>query len=89
MTSSNAGKINEQERNITMTTRRAVRARRKPLTAQRRAGLTMLVFALTATALGGDFCAAAVLVPPALAALFSKEKLLDFGIFGSFPKENM
>ena len=34
-------------------------------------------------AIGGDFSAVAVIVPLALAAVFSKEKLLDFRIFSN------
>ncbi len=50
-------------------------------TSQKIAGAVMTVIALSA-AFFGDTAAALVIVPPALAAVFSKEKILDFNIFG-------
>ncbi len=66
------------EREIKLTVRKKAE---NPLAAQKLAGAAALAFSLVGLALGGDFSAAAVMIPPALAAVFSKEKLLDFGIF--------
>lgn len=79
MTTSNARKINV-EKNITMT-RRVVR--RNNLMMQKLAGILMLVFVAVCFVIGGYFVAAAVLTPFALAAVFSKKKVLDFGIFSN------
>lgn len=93
MTTSNA-KIIEQEnkenaaRRITVSSAdrtgcaAAFRAE-KSLRMQKLAGAAVIVAALAAVFLGGELSAAAVMIPPALAAVFSKEKLLDFNIFGS------
>ncbi len=48
---------------------------------QKIAGAVMSVIALSAALFGG-MTAALIIVPPALAAVFSKEKILDFNIFG-------
>ncbi len=48
---------------------------------QKIAGAVMTVIALSAALFGG-MTAALIIVPPALAAVFSKEKILDFNIFG-------
>ena len=79
MTSSNARKINV-EKNITMTRRVA---RKNNLMAQKLVGALVLVFVAIAFMIGGRFIGAAVLLPFALAAVFSKEKVLDFGIFSN------
>lgn len=71
-----APKINERE--IKLTVRKKAG---NSLAAQKLAGAAALLFSIIGLALGGDFSAAAVIIPPALAAVFSKEKLLDFGIF--------
>lgn len=91
MTSSNA-RIPEQEnreRRITLSSgsagspmRRKAARPDKSLRPQKLAGGIVLAVSLAAAAFGGELSAAAVMAPPALAAIFSKEKLLDFGIFG-------
>lgn len=77
MTTSNARKLQSSERRITMT----VCAERKNLKAQKLTGLFMLAVVTVSLFIGGDFSAAAVISPLALAAVFSKEKVLDFNIF--------
>ena len=77
MTTSNARNLNS-ERKITMTRRVA---RKNNLAAQKLVGVIMLVLVAIAFMIGGRFVGAAVLIPFALAAVFSKEKVLDFGIF--------
>ncbi|MBQ7980719.1 MAG: hypothetical protein IJ305_03830, partial [Oscillospiraceae bacterium] len=79
MTTSNARKINV-EKNITMTRRVA---RKNKLMMQKLVGVLMLVFVAVSFMIGGHFVASAILVPFALAAVFSKEKVLDFGIFSN------
>lgn len=54
----------------------------KSLRPQKLAGGAVIAVSLAAVVLGGELTAAAVMIPPALAAVFSKEKILDFGIFG-------
>ena len=77
MTSSNARVITEERKAIVMTGR----SRRNSLAAQKIAGGIVLAMAAAITAVCGEASAAAVLVPMALAAVFSREKLMDFGIF--------
>lgn len=77
MTSSNARIIAEERKDIVMTGR----SRKNSLAAQKIAGTVMLAVISAAVAVGGEFSAAVVIVPMALAAVFSKEKLMDFGIF--------
>ncbi len=77
MTTSNARKLTA-EKNITMTRRVA---RKNNLVMQKLAGLIMLAVVAIALVIGGDFAAMVVIAPLALAAVFSKEKLLDFRIF--------
>ena len=77
MTSSNARIITEERKEIVMTVKR----RKNPLAAQRLAGMAVLLIVFMAVAVGGELSAAVVLAPMALASVFSKEKLLDFGIF--------
>ena len=79
MTTSNARNLTA-EKNITMTRRVA---RKNYLLAQKLAGVLMLVFVAVSFMIGGHFVASAILVPFACAALFSKEKVLDFGIFSN------
>lgn len=79
MTTSNARNLTS-ERNITMTRRVA---RKNNLVAQKLVGVIMLVLVAIAFMIGGRFVGAAVLIPFALAAVFSKEKVLDFGIFSN------
>lgn len=83
MTTSNARKINsrpKQQSSITMIKSRS------SLAAQKMTGLAMLLL-LTAAVAAGEVCAA-VMLPMAAAAVFSKEKLLDFGIFGKLPEND-
>ena len=77
MTSSNARVITEERKNIVMTDSR----RKNSLAAQKIAGAAMLALTAAATALSGEISALVVLAPMALAAVFSREKLMDFGIF--------
>lgn len=79
MTTSNARKLTV-EKNITMTRRVA---RKNNLAAQKLVGVFMLILVAIAFMVGGHFVGAAVLLPFALAAVFSKEKVLDFGIFSN------
>lgn len=77
-----ARKIEPQTREIVMTVCKnkddlAVQS----LTAQRLAGLAMLILIGFALLSGTELAALAIVSPMALAAVFSKEKLLDFGIF--------
>lgn len=80
MTTSNAKKIAAVRKNIKMT---VCRAERNSLAVQRAAGAVMLGISAAGVIIGGDMCGAAVLAPMALAAVFSKEKLLNFGVFSS------
>ena len=77
MTSSNARVITEARKEIVMNSR----SRKNNLAAQKISGIIVLITAAAMTAVGGEASAAALLVPMALAAVFSKEKILDFGIF--------
>ncbi len=79
MTTSNARKLTA-EKNITMTRRVA---RKNNLVIQKLAGLIMLAVIAVAVVIGGDVAAMVVISPFALAAVFSKEKLLDFKIFSN------
>lgn len=79
MTTSNARKLNI-EKNITMTRRVS---RKNNLMMQKLAGIVMLIFVAACLAIGGRSVAAVILVPFAFAALFSKEKVLDFGLFSN------
>lgn len=87
MTTSNAKNLEREnrERRITVTTqssRKRSDRSDKSLRPQKLAGGVVLVVSLAAVVFGGELSAAAVMIPPALAAIFSKEKLLDFEIFG-------
>lgn len=77
MTTSTARKIESQASKIVMT----VCDKKESLAAQRLAGLAMLVLIGFALLSGTELAALAIVAPMALAAVFSKEKLLDFGIF--------
>lgn len=79
MTTSNARKLNAAK-NITMTRRVA---RRNDLMLQKLVGIFMLAFVAVSFLIGGYFVASAVIAPFALVAVFSKEKVLDFGIFSN------
>ena len=87
MTTSNAKNLDRvnRERRITVTSqyggKRSSRSD-KSLRPQKLAGGIVIAVSLAAVVFGGELSAAAVMIPPALAAVFSKEKLLDFGIFG-------
>lgn len=80
MTTSSARKIDREnrERKITVISSK----RDKSLRMQKLAGAAVIAASLASVVIGGELSAAAVMIPPALAAIFSKEKLLDFGIFG-------
>ena len=87
MTTSNAKNLEQvnRERRITVTSqsgRRHSSRSDKSLRPQKLAGGIVIAVSLAAVVFGGELSAAAVMIPPALAAVFSKEKLLDFGIFG-------
>lgn len=73
-----ARKIEPQAREIVMT----VCEKENDLAAQKLAGLVMLVLIGFALLSGTELAALAIVAPMALAAVFSKEKVLDFGIFG-------
>ena len=77
MTSSNARILTEERKEIVMTNR----PRKNSLVSQKLAGAAMLVIISVMTIVSGEISAAVVLVPMALAAVFSKEKIMDFGIF--------
>lgn len=77
MTTSTARKIEPQTREIVIT----VCEKKDNLVAQRLAGLAMLVLIGFALISGTELAALAIVSPMALAAVFSKEKLIDFGIF--------
>lgn len=86
MTTSNAKNLDRENREnrITVTSRSGGKSSDrsdKSLRPQKLAGGLVLAVSFAAVAFGGEFSAAAVMIPPALAAVFSKEKLLDFGIF--------
>ena len=83
MTTSNAKNLDREnmERKITVTTKSSQRRSDKSLRPQKLTGSVVLAVSLAAVVFGGELSAAAVMIPPALAAIFSKEKLLDFGIF--------
>lgn len=55
--------------------------KKESLAAQRLAGLSMLVLIGFVLLSGTELAALVIVAPMALAAVFSKEKLLDFGIF--------
>ncbi|MCM1329744.1 MAG: hypothetical protein NC253_09930 [Ruminococcus sp.] len=76
MNASTARKL-EPQRKIVMT----VCENGENLVPQRLAGLGMLVLIAFALFSGTEFAALAIVSPMALAAVFSGEKLLDFGIF--------
>ena len=77
MTTSTARKIEPQTREIVMT----VCKKKDNLAVQKLAGLAMLALIGFALLSGTEFAALAIVSPMALAAVFSKEKVLDFGIF--------
>lgn len=72
-----ARKIEPQTREIVMT----VCKNKDDLAMQRLAGLAMLILIGFSLLSGTELAALAIVSPMALAAVFSKEKLLDFGIF--------
>lgn len=77
MTGSNAKILMPEAKKITMTVRR----KKASLIPQKLAGSIMLIF--IAAAVSGGVSAALVLAPMALAAVFSKQKLMDFNIFSN------
>lgn len=66
---------------IVMTSRFTDKFRKNPLFAQKLAGTVMSVIILSALMLGGEFTGIVLLAPMAAASVFSKQKLMDFGIF--------
>lgn len=70
-----------QMKEIIMTSRIADKFRKNPLFAQKLAGTVMSVMIVAALMLGGEFTGMILLAPMAAAAVFSKQKLMDFGIF--------
>ena len=74
---SNARVLTHEEKNIVMTKV----GKRSDLKAQKISGAVMLAAVGASVFIGGDASALIMLAPMALAAMFSKEKLMDFGIF--------
>ena len=66
---------------IVMTSRFTDKFRKNPLFAQKLAGIVMLVIIASALLLGGEFTGIVLLAPMAAASVFSKQKLMGFGIF--------
>ena len=77
MTGSNAKVLTPEENKIRVTVRR----KRDSLIMQKLAGAAMLIFIAVSVPVGGSASASVILAPMALAAMFSKQKLMDFGIF--------
>ena len=77
MTGSNAKVLTAEENKIRVTVRR----KRDSLIMQKLAGAAMLIFIAVSMPMGGSVSASVILAPMALAAVFSKQKLMDFGIF--------
>lgn len=91
MTTSNAKNLDCENREcrITLTTqssRKHSNRSDKSLRPQKLVGGIVFAVSFSAAIFGGELSAAAIMIPPALAAIFSKEKLLDFGIFGNSRK---
>ena len=70
-----------QVKEIIMTSRITEKFRKNPLFAQKLAGAVMLIVIIAVLMLGGDFTGIVLLAPMAAAAVVSKQKLMDFGIF--------
>lgn len=79
MTGSNAKVLTEERKNIVMT---AGRKKDNSLAVQKFAGISLLAATFAATIINGELSAMAVSVPFALAAVFSKEKIMDIDLFG-------
>ena len=77
MTGSNAKVLTAEENNIRVTVRR----KKDSLIMQKLAGAIMLIFIAVSVLAGGSVSVSVILAPMALAAVFSKQKLMDFGIF--------
>ena len=77
MTGSNAKVLTAEENKIRMTVRR----KKDSLIMQKLAGGAMLTFITAAMFCGESAAASVILAPVALAAVFSKKKLMDFDIF--------
>lgn len=75
--------VNEADevREIVMVSRFTEKFRENPLAVQKLAGVAALFFIAAALIAGGGFAGAAILAPMAFSAIFSKQKLMDFGIF--------
>ena len=68
-------------REIVMTSHIAKRIIENPLAAQKLSGIAMLIIIAAALIAGSDLAGLAILTPMAFSAVFSKHKLMDFGIF--------
>lgn len=68
-------------REIVMTSRFTEKFRKNPLAVQKLAGIAMLLIIAAALISGGELAGIAILTPMAVSAIFSKQKLMDFGIF--------
>ena len=83
MTGSAAKVIDSERKQIVMTHT----VKRSSLAGQKAAGVMILAAAAAGVIAGSSFSALLVLSPLALAAVFSKEKIMDFRIFGSQSRE--
>ena len=83
MTGSNAKIIIPETKKIC----RTVRRKKRDLIPQKLTGAAMLIFITLAAIRGGSVSAAVILAPMAFAAIFSKEKLIDFRIFAGKPPQ--
>ncbi len=83
MTGSNARVLEEERKNIVMT---SGGKRENGLAVQKFAGISMLAATFAATVINGELSVMAVSVPFALAAIFSKEKIMDLDLFGTSKK---
>lgn len=77
MNTNTARKIISQPKNIVLT----VYKKQDGLFAQRLAGAAMLLLIFVSVAAGTEFAGLLLTAPMAAAAVFSKEKLMDFRIF--------
>ena len=77
MTGSNAKILETEKKAIVMTHR----PKKNSLAAQKFAGAAALAAAAAGTFAGNEFAALLIIAPMALAAILSKEKIMDFGIF--------
>lgn len=83
MNTSTARKIISQPKNIVLT----VYKKQEGLFAQRLAGAAMLLLIFVSVTAGTEFAGLLLIAPMAAAAVFSKEKLMDFRIFGGTSRQ--